>query len=387
MFTVANSIAANAYPAVDVAAGPIWSNADANIKCPKVCSTGLQWNKQWRTTEYATMSVCGTTIGVDVPVGPIWNNDDAKKQCPAQLKKVAWTGQWKTIRANVMSVCGCAVQITSDLVPGPIAAAWMYMADDHDNYRTIPREWSSINFKNVDVLNVGPAGVQADGTFGFYRTASQGDLADRFKWIIKTARAQNPKIKIIVSQWWGNGQGIWGSPLSELKNDAAVTKYTESVGAFLRSYLNIDGGVDGFDVDYEANNVVKNIPAILSQIRSKMNALTNETSGRPFLLSVSPATTTYLDAVAPSSLNFINMQTYAGGTGLTPQSFIQIGLTARQLLYGICPETNCFSKTAAQVKSEYTQSHLAGIHLWRLNSDNYIKENQVQEDIYKFLHP
>jgi Mannan-binding protein len=81
--------------AVDVNAGPIWNNDDANAKCPHVCS-GLQWNGQCRTTQQGVMSVCGTTAGLDIPIGPIWNNDDAKGKCPAQLAKTTWSGQWRT---------------------------------------------------------------------------------------------------------------------------------------------------------------------------------------------------------------------------------------------------------------------------------------------------
>src|SRR5262245_22557554 len=97
----------------------------------------------------------------------------------------------------------------------PISTAWMYMSDDQ-NYDTIPPEWSDINFKDGDVLNLGPAGVQSDGTFGLYNSPQTGNLASRFNWIIETARGQNPNIKIIVSQWWGNGDNIWGSALDAL---------------------------------------------------------------------------------------------------------------------------------------------------------------------------
>ena len=92
--------------AVDVNAGPIWNNDDANNKCPHVCS-GLQWNGQWSTTQQGVMSVCGTTAGVDIPIGPISNNDDAKGKCPGQLSKTTWSGQWRTTQPGTMSVCGC----------------------------------------------------------------------------------------------------------------------------------------------------------------------------------------------------------------------------------------------------------------------------------------
>ncbi|MFM7453247.1 MAG: mannan-binding protein [Cyanobium sp.] len=92
--------------AVDVDAGPIWSNDDAKAKCPGVC-TGLKWNGQWTTMEQGVMSVCGTTVGVNIPFGPIWNNGDAKRKCLAQLSKVTWSGQWTTTEQGVKSVCGC----------------------------------------------------------------------------------------------------------------------------------------------------------------------------------------------------------------------------------------------------------------------------------------
>jgi len=252
-------------------------------------------------------------------------------------------------------------------------------------YNQIPAYWSNIDFSDVDVLNVGPAGVQADGTFGLYKSAQTGDLANRFKWVIQTARAQNPHIKIIVSQWWGDGTGIWGSALSALKSGADIQKYTSSVYDFIAAYLNTAGGVDGYDIDYESNNVSSSTAAITSQIRAQLSRLSKASGGRPFYLTVSPASTAYLKG-AVGSLDLVNMQTYAGGIGLTPQSFLTLGLKSTQLLYGICPETNCGTPSLPQVEQAYTANKLAGIHLWRLNSDNYQYEGQVQRQVYNFLH-
>jgi len=266
----------------------------------------------------------------------------------------------------------------------PISTAWMYMADDQA-YNQIPAYWSAVDFRVVDVLYVGPAGIQADGTFGLYNSPKTGDLANRFKWVIRTARAQNPNIKIIVSQWWGNGDGIWGSSLSSLKSAAGIQKYTSSVRDFIAAYLKTSGGVDGYDIDYEANNVTSNTAVIAQQIRAQLSSLSKATGGRPFYLTVSPASTTYLKP-AVDSLDYVNMQTYAGGSGLTPQVFREMGLKSTQLLYGICPETNCPSPSLAQVKQAFTVNKLAGIHLWRLNSDNHQHEGQVQKQVYDFLH-
>jgi hypothetical protein len=275
--------------------------------------------------------------------------------------------------------------MTGATIALPIAAAWMYMSDDQQ-YGTIPSTWANVNFRDVDVLFVGPAGVQPDGSFGLYDTPMTGDLANRFKWIIQAARGQNPQIKIIVSQWWGDGRGIWGRALDALSTDEAVSRYTDTVASFLETYLGVSGGVDGYDIDYESNNVVSNAPTILAQVRSKLDALGRACGGRRFYVTVSPAATAYLDQAVPS-LDFVNMQTYAGGWSLTPQTFTALGLQSRQLLYGICPETNCMTRSVPQVELQYTQNDLAGIHLWRLNSDNYVEEGQAQQQIYTFLHP
>lgn len=266
----------------------------------------------------------------------------------------------------------------------PISAAWMYMSDNQ-NYKDIPSFWASINFKKVDLLLIGPAGVQADGTFGLYESEKTGNLANRFKWILKTARTQNPDIKIIISQWWGEGTNIWGRSLSAVNSEDEIKKYTDSVASFIQSYLSVYGGVDGYDIDYEDNNVTNKISEITSQIRTKIDALGKANNDRLFYLTLSPATTAYVQGTL-GSVNFVNMQTYAGGAGAKPQDYLNLGLKSKQLLYGICPELNCGSPTVEQAESQYKQFKLAGIHLWRLNSGNYNDEGKVQEQIYNFLH-
>ena len=46
----------------DVNAGPIWSQYDAQNKCPSTCnSVKGQWDGQWKTVEFGTNSVCECT--------------------------------------------------------------------------------------------------------------------------------------------------------------------------------------------------------------------------------------------------------------------------------------------------------------------------------------
>ena len=118
--------------AEDVNAGPIWNQADANNKCPGVCSghTGEHWNGQWRTTVPNKMSVCGCEPVKPPPppaggnkvakeAGPIWNQADANNKCPRVCAAPAkWDGQWWTTVPNKMSVCECETPRAQDLRQG-----------------------------------------------------------------------------------------------------------------------------------------------------------------------------------------------------------------------------------------------------------------------------
>lgn len=278
----------------------------------------------------------------------------------------------------------CTMNLTVPITA--IAAAWMFMADDL-NYKVIPASWSAINFRLVDFLFVAPFGLQSDGTFGLYKSNSTGPLAHRLTWVLENARRQNPNIKIIASQWYGSGANVYGYDLSVLpKTDEAVEKYAESVKSLLTSWSSICGGLDGYDIDYEDGNIQRNAPGVIELVRTKLDALSDSLGGRRFYTTVSPVVPTYLNRAA-AYLDYVNMQNYGSGYGLTPESFVAMGIKPQQLLYGICPETGCSSHNITDVENQYRSNKLAGIHLWRLNSDNYKHELQVQKQIYAFMHP
>jgi rubredoxin len=109
------SIAVASPVVVSIEAGPIWSQYDAQTKCPKVAATnGGTWNGQWRTTVMGRMSVCEVVISRPhhttvewIEAGPIWNQMDAESKCPkvAAAKGGTWNGQWRTTVMGQMSVC------------------------------------------------------------------------------------------------------------------------------------------------------------------------------------------------------------------------------------------------------------------------------------------
>jgi hypothetical protein len=109
--------AASAQPEqINVEAGPIWSQSDAESKCPNVAkANGGVWTGQWKTTVPGRMSVCEVRfssshrkyIVKNVEAGPIWSQSDAERKCPqvAKANDGSWTGEWKTTVPGSMSVC------------------------------------------------------------------------------------------------------------------------------------------------------------------------------------------------------------------------------------------------------------------------------------------
>ena len=109
---------------VNIPAGPIWDQKDAETKCPIVCAAHLgKWTGNWHTPQetWGKLSVCecefdteiqgSSQLVLDVVAGPIWNEEDAKVKCPIVCASYGgeWTGQWHTPQETwgKMSVCQC----------------------------------------------------------------------------------------------------------------------------------------------------------------------------------------------------------------------------------------------------------------------------------------
>lgn len=116
-------LASSAVLAVEVPAGPIWNNIDAQGKCPNVCQGkgNSRWNGQWRTLPGTSTSVCDCDAGASpvnpppqaqwTPAGPLFNQMEAQNRCPGvcqQNGNRSWDGNWKTTEPGRMSVCSCA---------------------------------------------------------------------------------------------------------------------------------------------------------------------------------------------------------------------------------------------------------------------------------------
>lgn len=97
----------------DIPVGPIWNQADAETKCERMATQiGGKWTGKWKTSVPGEMSVCNITDKPsarirNVNAGPIWNQADAELKCPVVAYAVhgTWTGQWVTTEQGQMSVC------------------------------------------------------------------------------------------------------------------------------------------------------------------------------------------------------------------------------------------------------------------------------------------
>src|ERR1700756_3731486 len=88
---------------VDIPAGPLWSNEEAQELGPSIARAHFgTFTGQWTTVIPNEMSVVQvefqvpqtgpTEYTMDVPAGPIWSNDDAKKRLPSIC--ASYGGQW-----------------------------------------------------------------------------------------------------------------------------------------------------------------------------------------------------------------------------------------------------------------------------------------------------
>jgi hypothetical protein len=110
------SVASAQSRTIEVEAGPIWSQTNAEQRCPEVArANGGVWDGRWHTTVPGTMSVCSVRVRAsrhkytveEVEAGPIWNQADAQRKCSqiATANGGVWDGQWRTTVPGRMSVC------------------------------------------------------------------------------------------------------------------------------------------------------------------------------------------------------------------------------------------------------------------------------------------
>lgn len=304
-------------------------------------------------------------------------------------------------------------------IPKPYVGAHLGIFDPRpDNGQSWEKEtdppamFEQIRFDAVDVLHVGHFITTKDGHFSI-GTVDKVSLANRFEYIVKTARSMNPDIKIIAEQMYSYGEGFDNLDKDPKTTATMVNIYTDSVRDFLKTWQakpditykgkTISLRIDGYDIDHEGSVMRECTKDVLSQVRAKVNKLTEQDpQKRPFIVGLTPAYTqgAFLDKSMAHSCDFINMQRYSGGESTLPEDYLANieGLDPAKLTYGIeieTPSRNAAANNTIDLiaKAPWTvvkdkkgnEKKVAGIWTWRLGS-NWEFENLIQVWLYNLVH-
>src|SRR6202035_3755586 len=108
-------------------------------------------------------------------------------------------------------------------------------------------------------------------------------------------------------------------------------------------------------------------------------------TNKHYYLTLSPAVATHLDATAVNNnMDFLNLQLYSGFT--SPSDFVNAGINAKLFAYGAKFESN-FQTASEAFQDNQKNYHYNIFTCWRLNSNNYVFEQQQQQSLYQLVFP
>lgn len=300
----------------------------------------------------------------------------------------------------------------------PLVNAWLLLSEDQPTGTTYRSANSSFQrliqnngYRAVDNLNLSfftshptssttvPKGNGDFYTISTYPNRHPPDAItaptdhDYMLWILRDARAQNPNLKIAVTLDY-NGRENGGH---EIENIFLNTKHSdeenaEHFAANLMTYLTTYN-LDGFDIDWEPPVSEITTQDHFRVLVNAIGAAFRAQSNKHYYLTLSPDEVGNLDAGAVNgNMDFINLQLYSG---LDPNDFIQAGVNANLFAYGAKFEAdnpgakpNDRGRQTAQEAFADNQNnrHYSIFTCWRLNSGNYMFEQDQQKALYRMVH-
>lgn len=291
--------------------------------------------------------------------------------------------------------------------PARFVNAWIFLNDDylpgtnyysHDScYQSLIRNnvYQSVDFLHICFTTTMPHSAGASAytlTMGEPATpipAHPGGYTnkDYLQFIIRDARIQNPGIKFIFTLDWG-----YEPTLSNIFTVPGLTD-AQCAAVFARNLaIAIQGyGLDGFDFDWEpplsGSITAAQMSLLLYAIRQQFNQLEKENKKHYYLI-ISPVTGDNLDAAPVNdNVDWLNLQLY-GGT--TPSNYP--GVDYNLFAYGAQfeatqpttdPNFPGLQTAQAAIADNNQQYHFPIYTNWRLNSGNFVFEQQQQVALYR----
>lgn len=187
---------------------------------------------------------------------------------------------------------------------------------------------------------------------------------DRVKLVVRTARAKNPFIKILISLGWGSQDVALAA-----KNPGP---FAQSVAAIVQEH-----GLDGFDIDYESVDVSITVDSVLTLAQQLKEKLDGVTPKREMIMTITPGKPIVgLDKRVLQIFTYTMPQTYQhGGDGTTADPYKKMLGSFDRIVYGVNSE-GYLGDPQERPDSPATSAGLAktnnaaGIFAWRLDNDN-----------------
>lgn len=208
---------------------------------------------------------------------------------------------------------------------------------------------------------------------------------DYMEWIVRDARKANPKIKICLTLLYGKQNLISQIYKNPKKPDqASANAFAKNVVTYLKQYE-----LNGFDIDWEWHYLSDDTTK--AQFTTTFSALGPALKAEGMLLTLAPATTSHLDVKTVSDhFDIIAFQMYYS-TSL-PGEFATLKVKPDAFAYGAKFEAAEEStangegvQTAANAFQEMKTYGFKAVTTWRLNSQNYIFEQDQQLALSKLV--
>ena len=192
------------------------------------------------------------------------------------------------------------------------------------------------------------------------------DDAARIDRLVKTARAKNPDIEILLSLGYGN-------------NDVDNATKTSDVFAASVKKLIERHDLDGFDIDYESVGGVS-AEGMLTLTKSLRHALTNDR-----IMTITPDVHTSLNLEILEYFDFVMPQTHDGRLALA-NDFQKILGSYSKIVYGLSSEKANDQTIYARAA---TDNQAAGIFAWRLDTDTRVNDLptfEIAQKMWAWMH-